>query len=73
MKTQMEDPMIEETLMDKIKASAAKSIKRIGYQSYRFREILYGKSPKASERMYPRANKIKDKTNHLGNSIRKNY
>jgi hypothetical protein len=39
----MEDPMIE-TFMDKIKSSALKSMKRIGDQSRRFQEIVYGKS-----------------------------
>jgi len=60
-----------ETFMDKIKSSALKSMKRIGDQSRRFQEIVYGKGLKKLSRMYPKANKTKDKMNHMRDSIRK--
>jgi len=68
----MEDPMIE-TFMDKIKGSALKSMKRIGDQSRRFQEIVYGKGLETFSRMYPKANKTKDKMNHMRDSIRKKH
>jgi hypothetical protein len=68
----MEDPMIE-TVMDKIKGAAMKSMKRIGDQSRRFQEIVYGKGMETFSRMNLRANKTKDKINQMKNSIQKKH
>ena len=65
----MEDPMIE-TFMDKIKSSALKSMKRIGDQSRRFQEIVYGRGLETFSRIYPKANKNKDKMDHMRDSNR---
>jgi len=62
-----------EKFMEKVKASAVKSIKRIGDQSHRFQEIVYGKSLETFSRMYSNANKTKDKMNHMRDSIRKKH
>jgi hypothetical protein len=66
----MEDAMIE-TLMDKIKSAAMKSMKRIGDQSRRFQEIVYGKGMETFSRMNLKANKTKDKINQMRDSIKK--
>jgi uncharacterized protein YlbG (UPF0298 family) len=68
----MEDAMIE-TLMDKIKGAALKSMKRIGDQSRRFQEIVYGKGKETYSRMYLSANKTKDKIHHMRVSTRKKH
>ena len=62
-----------ETFMDKIKDSALKSMRRIGDQSRRFREIVYGKGVETFSRVYPKTNKIKDKMNQMRDSIRKKH
>ncbi len=62
-----------ETFMEKIKGSALKSMERIGDQSRRFREIVYGKGMEAFSRINPKTNKIKDKMNHMRDSIRKKH
>ena len=62
-----------ETVMDKIKGAAMKSMKRIGDQSRRFQEIVYGKGMETFNRMYLRANKTKDKINQMKNSIQKKH
>jgi hypothetical protein len=36
-------------------------------------EIVYGKSLETFSRMYPKANKTKDKMNHMRDSIRKKH
>ncbi len=59
--------------MDKIKGSALKSMKRIGDQSRRFREIVYGKGPGIFSRMYPKASKTEGKMNHMRDSILKKH
>jgi len=68
----MEDAMIE-TLMDKIKSAAMKSMKRIGDQSRRFQEIVYGKGMETFSRMNLKANKTKDKINQMRDSIKKKH
>lgn len=68
----MEDPKIE-TFMDKIKGAALKSMKRIGDQSRRFQEIVYGKGMETFSRMYLRANKTKDKIHQMRDSIQKKH
>ena len=62
-----------ETLMDKIKVAAMKSMKRIGDQSRRFQGIVYGKSMETFSRMNLRANKTKDKINQMKDSIQKKH
>lgn len=62
-----------ETFMDKIKGAVLKSMKRIGDQSRRFQEIVYGKGKETFSRMYIRANKTKDKIHHMRVSIRKKH
>ena len=62
-----------ETFMDKIKVSALKNMKRIGDQRRRFQEIVYGKSLEKFSRMYPKANKTRDKMNLMKDSIRKKH
>ena len=59
-----------ETFMDKIKSSALKSMKRIGDQSRRFQEIVYGRGMETFSRIYPKANKNKDKMDHMRDSNR---
>jgi len=59
-----------ETFMDKIKSSALKSMKRIGDQSRRFQEIVYGRGLETFSRIYPKANKNKDKMDHMRDSNR---
>ena len=63
----------DRNIYEKIKGSALKSMKRIGDQSRRFQEIVYGKSLETFSRMYPKANKTKDKMNHMRDSIRKKH
>ena len=62
-----------ETLMDKIKSAAMKSMKRIGDQSRRFQEIVYGKGMETFSRMNLKANKTKDKINQMRDSIKKKH
>ena len=62
-----------ETFMDKIKSSALKSMKRIGDQSRRFQEIVYGKGLETFSRMYLKVNKTKEKINQMRNSIQKKH
>ena len=62
-----------ETVIDKIKGSALKSVKRIGDQSRRFQEIVYGKGKKTFSRMNLRANKTKDKIHQMRDSIQKKH
>ena len=62
-----------ETLMDKIKSAAMKSMKRIGDQRRRFQEIVYGKGMETFSRMNLRANKTKDKINQIRDSIQKKH
>ncbi|WP_419656650.1 uncharacterized protein Dvar_57570 [Desulfosarcina variabilis str. Montpellier] len=62
-----------ETLMDKIKGTAMKSMKRIGDQRRRFQEIVYGKGMETFSRMNLRANKTKDKINQMRDSILKKH
>jgi hypothetical protein len=48
-----------------------KSMKRIGDQSRRFQEIVYGKGMETFSRMNLKANKTKDKINQMRDSIKK--
>ncbi len=62
-----------ETFINKIKGSALKSMKRLGDQSRRFQEIVYGKGLETFSRMSYKANKTKDKMNHMRDSILKKH